>query len=443
MTLIQRFIWHTVTRAALAGVFVLNSAAAAPKTQIPQTTNPESAFQAAMHYTVKIRSLVETPFADDEKGAFEGAGFLVDRDKRWIMTNAHVVARSPSRVTAAFKGGRFIPLRKVYIDPFLDLAILQISTNQLPNNVTIASLECDKSPGVGHLVGAFGHPWSLSYTGTRGIVSGTTVQSGIEWLQTDASLNSGNSGGPLISLITGQVVGINTAILEGDNSENLNFAVPIKYACRVLTLLREGKDPSPPDLPVLFFDYDDETKSLKVAAAYFDNSEASGVLKENDVIEEVADTPGTIQNETQFIDALRGHLDQVRLKILRDGQPVTLTGRFKPMPRVTERQGLYLSGIVIAPSNFRDTPEANLGKSLIVHYVDEGSLANAQGFQVWDFIKSVDGKSFHELGALATYLKTANNPVRFVIKRFSEAHDRIYEYHEFELPTEMLTMIKN
>ncbi len=405
----------------------------------PAASDQEAAFQSAMQYTVRIRTSVEIPFAGDDKGTVEGAGFLVDRERRWVMTNAHVVSRSASRVEAAFKGGQFFPARKVYVDPYLDLAVLEIPPKHLSDKASVASLQCVDTPPVGHPVGAFGHPWTLSYTGTRGIVSGLAVRAGTEWLQTDAALNNGNSGGPLISLVNGQVVGINTAMLGPQNTENLNFAVPMKYACRILELLREGKDPSPPELPVVFFEDDGDNDELKVAAAYFEGDAAP--LQGGDVIQAVADKSGPVKNATQLINALRGQTEETTLTILRDGKVMTVKAHFKPRLPVLQRQGLYLAGMLIAPPSFQDEPEANLGKLLAVHYVADGSPASAQGLQLWDMIKSVDGRPFHEIDALLSYLNQRNRPVRLVIKRLSESNDKIYEYHEFELPVEDLKLI--
>ena len=65
-------------------------------------------------------------------------------------------------------------------------------------------------------------------------------------LQTDAPINEGNSGGPLISLETGQVVGINAAKIKQEAVEGLSFAVPMPYACTIIDLMQRGEDPSPP-----------------------------------------------------------------------------------------------------------------------------------------------------------------------------------------------------
>lgn len=201
--------------------------------------------------------MIEMPFSNEVDGAFTGTGFVVDVNQGWIVTNAHVAGRSPSRVEVAFRETDFFAVDKLYVDPHLDVAVLRAPTDRFPKAAISAPSECNNEPPIGHPVGAFGHPWSLSYTGTRGIISGSTFFAGSAWLQTDAPINNGNSGGPLISMQTGNLVGVNTARVADEDAENLNFAVPMKYLCRILALMRAGKDPSPPRLPISFLDYND------------------------------------------------------------------------------------------------------------------------------------------------------------------------------------------
>jgi S1-C subfamily serine protease len=212
----------------------------------------ERIFEDANSYTVKIKTQVEIPFKEDEAGVFSGAGFLVDQERGWIMTNAHVVSKSPSKIEVAFKDQDYHLAKKIYLDSYLDLAILKFSPEHFPANHKQANLECNERPKTGHPVGAYGHPWEFSYTGTKGIISGVTSEFSTEYLQTDAPINSGNSGGPLISLRTGKVLGINTSKYDADEDQNTNFAELMIYACRVLKLLQEGKDPAPPKLPVVY-----------------------------------------------------------------------------------------------------------------------------------------------------------------------------------------------
>jgi len=127
-----------------------------------------------------------------------GSGFIVSADGI-ILTNAHVVGRSPSRVEVALYGQDFSEATKIYVDPYLDFAIIRVPQGVDTSGIEEPRLECDRIPSVGHPVGAFGHPWRLQFTGTRGIISGVTARFRTELLQTDAPINQGNSGGPLIS----------------------------------------------------------------------------------------------------------------------------------------------------------------------------------------------------------------------------------------------------
>ena len=96
-----------------------------------QAENGEAVFKKAPAYTVQIRTVVEMPFVDDEKSSGLGSGFVVDAKRGWVMTNAHVAARSPSHIRIAFRGEEYRPASKVYVDPYLDLAILQLSDEQV------------------------------------------------------------------------------------------------------------------------------------------------------------------------------------------------------------------------------------------------------------------------------------------------------------------------
>ena len=192
--------------------------------------NDEKIFEDANSYTVEIITRVEIPFKEDEAGVFSGAGFLVDQERGWIVTNAHVVSKSPSKVEVAFKDQDYHLAKKIYLDSYLDLAIIQVSPEYFPKNHKEANLECNEKPKTGHPVGAYGHPWDLSFTGTKGIISGVTSEFSSERLQTDAPINSGNSGGPLINS-DGKVIGINArGYREGRQYEALGFAIPASIA---------------------------------------------------------------------------------------------------------------------------------------------------------------------------------------------------------------------
>jgi len=405
---------------------------------------PEEIFKAALNYTVKMRTAVELPFEEDEQGVSKGAGFIVDKNRGWILTNAHVVSRSPSLNEVSFHNTEYSSAKKLYVDPYLDLAILKVQPNLLPKNATSASLECNSPPPTGHAVGAFGHPYKLSYTGTRGIISGRTTEYGPEYVQTDTPINPGNSGGPLVSMVTGRVVGINTAKVKDTDSENLNFAIPIEHTCKILELLRSGKDPSPPQLPIMFVKNRTKQKQLKVAASYLKDSDLD--LRVGDVIEEVVDYSGEISNESTLVLALRGRLFDVHLKVRRNNETLIIKGNLKPTPWVTERKGLFVTGLLIAPGRFyKDASEFKASKQLWIHHVDAGSLGASKEITEDDIIQSIDGRPVLDLNELHNYLRSAsqeNRSVKLLIKRLTDSsNDEIFEYREYTLPIEDLKLV--
>ncbi len=395
-------------------------------------------FLSASEYTVKVRARIETPFIEDEVGVFDGAGFLIDAERGWILTNAHVVGRSPAMISAAFQESPFVDARKLYVDPHLDIAILEIDAGNSAR--TAAPLECDDSPSVGHPVGAFGHPWGLEFTGTRGIVSGVTTDFGGTFIRMDAAINPGNSGGPLISLSTGRVLGVSVASSAEEDDQNTNFAVPMVFVCRIIDILRSGGDPSPPRLPVAFLTSLRDRDALIVARTYL--PEGLLDLRPGD---EIVGVPGDnyIYNETQLIDSVRGQLDEVHLDILRDGQSISISGRMDPEPLITERAGILVSGLLIGRTTKRDSAVLGTNNGLMVHNVEWGSIGDDLEFNYWDILTTVDGQHYDDPKVLFMDLQNAQDSghsVSVEILRFGEG-EAIFDFLRRELPIEDLESI--
>ena len=415
-------------------VLVAAAFAGTAHTQNHPGDNSESAFRAALGYTVQIRTAVTTPLEGDTKGTSRGAGFVVDLERGWIMTNAHVVSRSPSRVEVALRNGEYVEAEKIYVDPHLDLAIIRLPQSQRAG-VTQASVECRDTPAVGHAVGAFGHPWNLSYTGTRGIISGITSRTSIELLQTDAPINGGNSGGPLISLATQRIVGINTAGIQG--SQNTNFAVAMPYACRVLELLRAGADPSPPLLPVVYFNDREDAPALKVARNY---GGADGIaLQPGDIIEGVVGVAGSVRNETQLYHALRGRLDGFELRVLRGGARISVRGSAQPRQSALDTQGIVAAGILFAATPLHDAAEVKVG-ALMIHYVDRGSDGDAKELRRGDFLEAVNGQAVSNVNELRRVLSQAGGMATLTLKRYSGGQ-RVFTYIERQIRVDALESV--
>ena len=401
----------------------------------------EDIFGRAVLYTVQIKAAVPVPFEGEEQEAWRGAGFLVDRQRGWIMTNAHVASRSPSTMEVGFKDRDFVDAYKVYVDPYLDLAIIAIDTSFIPPASVMPELDCGDLPRVGHAVGAFGHPWGLSFTGTRGIISGITSRFLKEDLQTDAPINQGNSGGPLISLQHGKIVGINSATLAEKNAQNVNFVLPMKYACRILELLRAGRNPSPPELPVQFFKDVDERRELRVVNSFLDPEKLS--LKPGDTILSVEGNAEKLENETRLIHALRGRLENFSLVVKRGGNILRIKGSLDPKPYILERKGVYFSGILFGNIYYRDKKVVPIGE-IMVHSVQKGSIGNSSNIEKGDILDGVDGHDIQSLEDLYRGLGRFKDHEKITLrlKRFADLPvDSVFEYIEQTIKVEDLRWV--
>lgn len=384
-----------------------------------ESDGAERVFRDARDWTVHIRNSVDQSFVEDEQGYFEGAGFVVDAARGWVVTNAHVASRSYSQVQLSFRSGPTLPAKRLYVDPYLDLAVLGYDPAKRGPAQAEPSLACDRVPDVGHPVGAFGHPYGMRYTGTRGIVSAVTSRYGADLLQTDAPINAGNSGGPLISLETGKVVGISAASLDGEGVEGLNFAVPMPSVCRVVELLRAGRDPSPPENRVDFALDDTGDSTLYVGRNRLPAGSID--LRPGDEILSVGASDTRITSPTQLLDTLRGNGGVATLKITRAGKPMTLTGNWPLAPSITKRQAIWFSGVMFAEVGPRIAEHMAERPALMVHHVEAGSLAQAADLMPYDMLISADGVRVDSLDALRTVLQKAQaeqRPVSLLLARF-------------------------
>jgi len=167
-----------------------------------------------------------------------GSGVIVSKEGH-ILTNHHVIKGS-AEIQVQLTDGRTLPAQIIGTDPNVDIAVLHID----PKGTSALPLGDSDKVKVGQNVFAIGNPFGLQETVTRGIVSakGRALRdSGVEFFQTDAAVNPGNSGGPLLN-IRGEVIGINSAIFsETGNWAGISFAIPSNVAKKTLeALLKTG-----------------------------------------------------------------------------------------------------------------------------------------------------------------------------------------------------------
>ncbi len=287
-------------------------------------------------------SVVTIESKSDQEG-MQGSGVIID-GRGYIVTNNHVIseaANNPSqfKTTVVFNDGKEVPANLVGRDPKTDLAVLKVDN---VDNLTVARLGDSDKVRVGDEVLAAGAPLGLRSTVTHGIISalhrpvplsgeGSDTDTVIDGVQTDASINHGNSGGPLIDMDS-QVIGINTAGKSlSDSASGLGFAIPINEAKQVAqTLIKDGKIVHP-TLGVSTRSVSNAIASgAQVANVKAGSPAQKGGILENDVIVKVGNRK--VADADEFVVAVRQLTigQDAPIEVVRDGRHVTLT--VKPDP---------------------------------------------------------------------------------------------------------------
>ena len=173
----------------------------------------------------------------ERKSAALGSGFIID-EKGIVVTNNHVI-QDAEDIIIRVNGDKEFKAKVIGSDPLSDIAILQLETNE--KFIPVRFGDSDKAR-IGDWVIAIGNPFGLGGTVTSGIISARNRSIGLsryeDYIQTDASINSGNSGGPLFDM-NGDVIGINTAILGRSGSIGIGFSIPSNSAKLVIDQLIE------------------------------------------------------------------------------------------------------------------------------------------------------------------------------------------------------------
>ena len=261
-----------------------------------------------------------------------GSGFLISADG-FVVTNNHVVEGAREMVVSLADGRQF-PARLVGRDPPTDLAVVKVEARDLP----YVSFARSALPQVGDWVVAVGNPFGLGGTATAGIVSAQGREIGetyVGYLQIDAPINSGNSGGPSFDL-QGRVVGVNSAIFSpSGGSVGIGFAIPSDLAERVTEqLMRDGHvtrgylGVGVEDLtPALAVRLKAPGQRGAVIVGIVPGGPAAGQLRPGDIVVTVdnAPTPTAGGLLRAIAEAPPGR--QMNLGVLRDGRTQTVTVR--------------------------------------------------------------------------------------------------------------------
>lgn len=397
----------------------------------------ESAFIAAAGYTVKLTVTSEFAFIESEPGSWRGAGFLVDRQRGWLLTNAHVAGYVPTLIEAQFRGGKNIPAKAIFVDNMQDIAVLEVPIAAIPSEAREAPLACDHLPGVGADLGTFGHPLGYAFTATRGIMAGVSRSNGYPMIQTDAPISPGNSGGPLIDLSTGRVIGINTASLGDRRSQNMNFAVMMPHACRVLELLRSGRSATVPRIATSFAIDENDIETLIVAD--IPSSSDGFALQRGDEILGLSESEDRYVAISDLLIDLRGRYGKTPLQVRRNGRTITVEANLVPSLQYLERRGLNISGVVFAPRLMYEMASNDEAGVLLVHHVEPGSPGELRSIDYGQEVITVNGEtisSLSQLAQLAERARTNRKDLRLILRTIVQDKPASTSYRVRDLPVE-------
>ncbi|WP_428156616.1 Do family serine endopeptidase [Brevundimonas sp.] len=283
-----------------------------------------------------------------------GSGFFISQDG-FIVTNNHVVADA-TEIKVKMSDGRELPARLIGRDPATDLAVIKVEGADFK----YVSFEETAEPRVGDWVIAIGNPFGLGGTATAGIVSAKARDIGgaespyTDFLQIDAAINRGNSGGPTFD-IHGRVIGVNSAIYSPTGgSVGIGFAIPAEVAKRITSQLMRGEtiergylgvqiQTVTPDL-VGALGLTEGQKGAYVGEVTAGGPAARAGIQIGDIVTAVDGQAVTNNTElTRRVGAAKVG-DSLRLDILRDGRRQTVNVRAARRPAEAELQGDAQSG---------------------------------------------------------------------------------------------------
>ncbi|MBV9827724.1 MAG: DegQ family serine endoprotease [Alphaproteobacteria bacterium] len=360
-----------------------------------------------------------------------GSGFIVDPDG-YIVTNNHVVSHS-DKITVIFKDNSRHPAKVIGRDEKSDLALLKIDTKEKLPFVTWGDSDNVK---VGDWVVADGNAFGLGGTVTAGIVSalGRNINEGPydDFIQIDAPINRGNSGGPTFNL-SGEVIGINTAIYSpSGGSVGIGFAIPSATAKGVIEQLKAGGHVTRGWLGVAIQGITptiarslglnpDQPEGALVASVTPDSPAAKAGIKQGDVIVSAGGHPIKAVHDLPRLVANTPVGQKLELKVLRNGKDTTVTAEVVQMPQNLEQVASDQSespeasttslGLQLAAIDARSRQQYRIPKEVegvVVTKVANDSPAAVLGLQPGDVIQSVDQQPVKGPEQAASALKQAS-----------------------------------
>ncbi|WP_320720899.1 serine endoprotease DegP [Enterobacter sp. 296B2] len=351
-----------------------------------------------------------------------GSGVIIDAAKGYVVTNNHVVDNANS-IKVQLSDGRKFDAKVVGKDPRSDIALIQI---QDPKNLTAIKIADSDALRVGDYTVAIGNPFGLGETVTSGIVSalgrsGLNAENYENFIQTDAAINRGNSGGALVNL-NGELIGINTAILAPDGGNiGIGFAIPSNMVKNLTAQMVQYGQVKRGELGIMGTELNSElAKAMKVDAqrgAFVsqvmpNSSAAKAGIKAGDVITSLNGKP------ISSFAALRAEVgsmpigSKVTLGLLRDGKPVNVSLELQQSSQNQVDSSTIFSGIEGA-----EMSNKGADKGVAVNNVKANSPAARIGLKKGDVIIGANQQPVKNIAELRKILDSKPSVLALNIQR--------------------------
>jgi len=351
-----------------------------------------------------------------------GSGVIIDAAKGYVVTNNHVVDNANS-IKVQLSDGRKFDAKVVGKDPRSDIALIQI---QDPKNLTAIKIADSDALRVGDYTVAIGNPFGLGETVTSGIVSalgrsGLNAENYENFIQTDAAINRGNSGGALVNL-NGELIGINTAILAPDGGNiGIGFAIPSNMVKNLTAQMVQYGQVKRGELGIMGTELNSElAKAMKVDAqrgAFVsqvmpNSSAAKAGIKAGDVITSLNGKP------ISSFAALRAEVgsmpigSKVTLGLLRDGKPVNVSLELQQSSQNQVDSSTIFSGIEGA-----EMSNKGADKGVVVNNVKANSPAARIGLKKGDVIMGANQQPVKNIAELRKILDSKPSVLALNIQR--------------------------
>jgi serine protease Do len=351
-----------------------------------------------------------------------GSGVIIDAAKGYVVTNNHVVDNANS-IKVQLSDGRKFDAKVVGKDPRSDIALIQI---QDPKNLTAIKIADSDALRVGDYTVAIGNPFGLGETVTSGIVSalgrsGLNAENYENFIQTDAAINRGNSGGALVNL-NGELIGINTAILAPDGGNiGIGFAIPSNMVKNLTAQMVQYGQVKRGELGILGTELNSElAKAMKVDAqrgAFVsqvmpNSSAAKAGIKAGDVITSLNGKP------ISSFAALRAEVgsmpigSKVTLGLLRDGKAVNVSLELQQSSQNQVDSSTIFNGIEGA-----EMSNKGADKGVVVNNVKANSPAARIGLKKGDVIMGANQQPVKNIAELRKILDSKPSVLALNIQR--------------------------